>query len=81
LYSGETFCILTREACGSLANIHGRMPAVVPPERYGYWLGADVAGAARLIRKLNGRGLDGYKVSTRVNAPASNEATLIERMG
>jgi putative SOS response-associated peptidase YedK len=63
LYSSETFCILTREPCGSIANIHDRMPAVVPPERYGYWLSADSEGAARLIRKIGGRGLDGYRVS------------------
>ena len=81
MYSGYTFCILTREACGSVANVHGRMPVVVPPERYGYWFKADMAGAARLMRKIGSKGLDGYRVSTRVNTPANNGATLIERSG
>jgi putative SOS response-associated peptidase YedK len=81
LYSGDTFCILTREACGSVANIHGRMPAVVPPERYAYWLTADPDGAALLLRKIGSKGLDGYRVSARVNTPVNNDATLIEHMG
>jgi putative SOS response-associated peptidase YedK len=81
LYSGDTFCILTREACGSIASVHGRMPAIVPPERYGYWFNTDADRAALLIRKLDARGVDGYRVSARVNTPAHNDATLIERSG
>jgi putative SOS response-associated peptidase YedK len=81
LYCDDTFCILTKESGGRMAQVHSRMPAVVPKERYGYWFGADMEGAARLIRKLGGRGLDGYKVSMRVNTPANNDASLIEATG
>jgi putative SOS response-associated peptidase YedK len=81
LYCDGTFCILTKESGVRIAQVHGRMPVVVPKERYGYWFNADPQSAALLIRKIGSREIDGYKVSARVNAPANNEATLIERMG
>ena len=81
LYCDDTFCILTKESGGRMAQVHGRMPVVVPKERYGYWFNADPQSAALLIRKIGSREIDGYKVSVRVNAPANNDATLIEATG
>ena len=61
LYCDDTFCILTKEATGRMAQVHGRMPAVVPKERYGYWFNADPQSAALLIERLAAARLTGIR--------------------
>ena len=49
---GETMltcAVLTTDAVGPLAEIHHRMPLLLPPERWGEWLDPDAAAAAALL--------------------------------
>lgn len=44
-----TCSIVTTAAVGQLANIHDRMPLVLPPERWLTWLDGDTATASTLL--------------------------------
>jgi len=44
----ESFSILTREAVGTLANVHSRMPMFLPRERWSKWLDPNVRDVAKI---------------------------------
>jgi putative SOS response-associated peptidase YedK len=78
----ETAAIVTTRASRTLANIHERMPVVVPPEAFNLWLDCakvDVETAMTLVTPAPDVALEAYEVSTAVNRTANDNPALIER--
>tara|TARA_B100000780_G_C21114437_1_gene450720 strand:- start:845 stop:1459 length:615 start_codon:yes stop_codon:yes gene_type:complete len=79
IYNESGFCILTKEAVGSVAQIHSRMPVIVSKTQYQNWMNGKTAEALSIIEQAIIPDFDIFTVSTRVNTPANNDETLIER--
>jgi putative SOS response-associated peptidase YedK len=78
----ETAAIVTTRANRTLADIHERMPVVVPPDAFNLWLdctNVDDKTAASLIAPAPDDLLEAYEVSTAVNRTANDDPKLIER--
>lgn len=72
--------IITVPANGTVAPIHDRMPAILPPAGLDAWLDPAPAPAAALtpwLRPSSDDDLDAYPVSARVNTPAHDDAGCI----
>lgn len=80
----RTFCLLTKDAVESLSSIHDRMPVIVQPKDWRQWLdpaSTDVPGLLDEVLARSSTGLEAYPVSTQVNKPANDDATLISPVG
>lgn len=78
---GETInsvTILTTEPNDLMEPIHDRMPVVLPRDAEETWLTADAATRAELCQPYSAGDLDAYPISTRVNNPDNDDATVIE---
>lgn len=76
----HTFTILTTDANAFMAPIHNRMPVIVRPEDYALWLSPGEAPAAALrevFAPFDAGQMAACPVSTRVNRPAEDDASLI----
>lgn len=76
----ETFTILTRDAALEIREIHGRMPAILPPGVIDDWLdpsNEDGAALTEIVQRPCAE-LDAYAVSKRVNTPRNDDPSLIE---
>ena len=76
-----TFTILTREASEALANIHSRMPVVLPPGRQEAWLDAGSRDKDSVLPLLDVPPDDSFismPVSSRVNAVKHDDPSLLE---
>jgi len=76
----ETAAIVTTTASRSIAHIHDRMPVIVPPEAFDFWLdpNVDAEMASALIVPAPDAQLEFFEVSTAVNRTANDSAMLIE---
>jgi putative SOS response-associated peptidase YedK len=76
----ETCAVVTEPARGVVAPIHHRMPVIVPREAFTRWLSGSAGEARGVLESLPLREvpLVSYEVSTRVNAPANDDATCLE---
>jgi putative SOS response-associated peptidase YedK len=77
----ETAAIVTTRANRALAAIHERMPVIVPPDAFDFWLDAakvDAETASALIAPAREGVLDVYEVSSAVNRTANDTPALIE---
>jgi putative SOS response-associated peptidase YedK len=78
----ETAAIVTTRANRALAEIHERMPVIVPPDAFDLWLNCatvDAETAAALIAPAPENLLEAYEVSTAVNRTANDNPQLVER--
>jgi len=78
----ETAAIVTTRANRALADIHDRMPVIIPPEAFNLWLdctNVDAETAASLIAPAPENLLEAYEVSTAVNRTANDNPDLIGR--
>lgn len=78
----ETAAIVTTRANRTIADIHDRMPVIVPPEAFNMWLdcaSVDVETALALAAPAPEGLLEAYEVSTDVNRTANDNPKLIER--
>jgi putative SOS response-associated peptidase YedK len=76
----ETAAIVTTRANRALAGIHDRMPVIVPPDAFDFWLDSrkvDAATAAALVAPAREGMLDVYEVSPAVNHTANDTPALI----
>lgn len=76
-----TFTILTREASEALANIHSRMPVVLPPDRQEDWLDPGNQEQESTLALLDLSPDDSFismPVSSRVNAVKHDDPSLLE---
>jgi putative SOS response-associated peptidase YedK len=77
----ETCAILTTEPNELLAEVHNRMPVIIPPEHFARWLDPDATDPGELASLLGpyppGE-MTAYPVSRRVNRPTHDAPECIE---
>jgi len=77
----ESAAIVTTRANRTLTSLHERMPAIVAPEAFDFWLDSkkvDGETAAALITPAPENLLEAYEVSPAVNRHANDTPDLIE---
>jgi putative SOS response-associated peptidase YedK len=76
----ESAAIVTTTASRSIAHIHDRMPVIVPPEAFDFWLdpNVDAQMATAVIQPAADALLESYEVSTAVNRTANDSPALLE---
>ena len=75
----ETAAIITTNASRDLAVLHDRMPVVVPPAAFDFWLdcrNVDAPAATSLLAPAVEGLLDAHEVSSAVNRAANDEPSL-----
>jgi putative SOS response-associated peptidase YedK len=80
----ETAAIITADANKTLHHIHHRMPVVIPPEAFDFWLdcaNVDARTAAALLVPAPENLFEVYEISTAVNRVANDSAALLEPVG
>jgi putative SOS response-associated peptidase YedK len=76
----ETAAIVTTTASRSISHIHDRMPVIVPPEAFDFWLDpkVDAQTAAAAIAPAPEGEIEAYAVSSAVNRTANDSAVLMQ---
>ena len=80
----RTFTILTTDANEALKPLHDRMPVILEPEDVGRWLGerkkkgSDAAELTDLLRPAADGVLALRPVSSRVNSPKNDDASVLD---
>lgn len=77
----ETAAIITTDASRDLHAIHHRMPVVVEPDAFDFWLdcrNVDALTAAALLVPAREGFFQAYEISTAVNRVANDTATVLE---
>jgi putative SOS response-associated peptidase YedK len=78
----RTFTIITTDANAKQALVHHRMPVILPPEAWPFWLGEEPASVPELLALLKpspAEDLACWPVPARVGKFSENDAGLIER--
>ena len=71
--------IITTDAVGELAQIHDRMPLIVPEREWDRWLDPDAPADLELLaRPPDVRGIEMREISTLVNSVRNNGPELLE---
>jgi putative SOS response-associated peptidase YedK len=73
--------IITRAAAGPVAEIHDRMPVVLPDETHAEWLGTELSDPARVATLIVERAQSAFvyaPVSTAINGRVEDGPRLIE---
>jgi putative SOS response-associated peptidase YedK len=76
----RTFAVTTCAANESVANIHDRMPVILPPDAYERWLSSIEPDPRDLLVPFPVELIAMWPISTRVNKPANDDATVLERI-
>jgi putative SOS response-associated peptidase YedK len=76
----ETAAIVTTTASRSISHIHDRMPVIVPPEAFDFWLdpSVDAEMATSVIQPAKDAVIEAYEVSSAVNRTANDLPMLVE---
>jgi putative SOS response-associated peptidase YedK len=72
-----TCTIVTCEPNAVMAKLHNRMPVILDPAEYDAWLDP-ARGGTELLRPCPDAWLEAVPVSTRVNSPRNDDATIIQ---
>ncbi|MFC6724115.1 SOS response-associated peptidase family protein, partial [Halobium palmae] len=72
--------VLTTEPNDVVADLHDRMAVVLAPDEESTWLRGDADDAYSLLDPYPDDGLRAYPVSTRVNSPGNDDASLVDRV-
>ncbi len=78
--SGEwvrTFAVVTTDANELVADIHDRMPVILAPGDYVRWLGEE-PDPRDLMRPYPAGLMRMWPISTRVNKPENDDASIVE---
>ena len=78
--SGEwfrTFAIITTDANELVAEIHDQMPLILSAGDYVHWLGED-PDPSDLLRPFPAEPMRMWPISTRVNKPENDDASIVE---
>jgi putative SOS response-associated peptidase YedK len=76
----ETCALITTEANPRVRSIHERMPVILRPEDYDFWLDPkpqDPRRLQELLRPYPAEAMTAYPVTPRVNSPFEDEADFI----
>jgi len=76
----ETAAIVTTTASRSIAHIHDRMPVILAPEAFDFWLDpkVDAETAAAAIQPAKDDAIEHYEVSRAVNRFENDSPKLVE---
>ena len=77
----ETFTILTTRPNALVGRIHGRMPAIVPPEAIGRWLDERPLAPetlAAVAEPFPAEAMEAFPVTAAVNDPANDGPELVQ---
>lgn len=77
----DSCTIITTEPNKLMADIHDRMPLILPPDDYDLWLDPEFQNKEKLLsmlRPYSAEELTAYPVSTVVNSPKNERAECIE---
>ena len=72
----RTCTIITGQPNELVAEIHTRMPAILPPETHEQWLTGEAG--KEVLRPFPAKEMKISRISTRVNQPENNDAGLLE---
>ena len=75
----RTFAIITVPSNSLVEQIHHRMPAILQPGTYERWLGSEPDPHDLLI-SYPSEPMTMWPISTRVNKPENDDATLLDRI-
>lgn len=79
----ETFAMMTMAPNELMATIHDRMPVIIRPEHYDLWLDPkreSTKDLAQAMTQFPSAEMEMHRVSTRVNKPTNNDASLLEEI-
>lgn len=79
----ETFTILTTTPNGLMAELHDRMPVILPPGAFAEWLDPNPLPPERLHELMAPHpadGMEAYPVSTHVNRPQNDDPECTARI-
>jgi putative SOS response-associated peptidase YedK len=76
----RTFCIITTSANALLAGIHDRMPVILDAGSFDRWLSPLEPDPRDLLVPYPEEPMTLWPVSLRVNAPANDDAAILERV-
>ena len=79
--SGEiirTFCVITTDANELVAQIHNRMPVIIPREAYDRWLSPVDPDPRDLLAPYPAEPMTMWPISLRVNSPKNDDASILE---
>ena len=74
----RTFCVITCPANEHVADIHDRMPVIIPPESYDRWLGTLEPDPHDLLVPYPAAPMAMWPISMRVNKPENDEASILD---
>jgi putative SOS response-associated peptidase YedK len=81
--SGEwirTFAVATTSANELMAEIHDRMPVIIPPESYDHWLGTLDPDPRELLVPFPSPLMVSWPISTRVNKVDNDDESILAPM-
>ena len=73
-----TATVLTREATPQVAQVHNRMPIMLPRSSWDMWLSGEYTGNELVSASAKAPELDLFPVSSAVNSSRENRSSLIE---
>jgi putative SOS response-associated peptidase YedK len=76
----RTFCIITTDANGLVAQIHDRMPVIIAPDAYTRWLSPAEPDPRDLLAPCLAEPMTMWPISTRVNSPANDDPAILEHL-
>jgi putative SOS response-associated peptidase YedK len=76
----RTFAIVTCPANELMADIHERMPVIIPPESYDRWLGTLDPNPLDLLAPYPSGPMTMWPVSMRVGKPANDDASILNAL-
>ena len=74
----RTFCVITCPANDLVADIHDRMPVIIPPESYDHWLSTLDPDPHDLLVPYPAAAMKMWPISTRVNKPENDDAAVLD---
>jgi putative SOS response-associated peptidase YedK len=79
---GDTCTIITTEPNDLMRPIHNRMPVILRREDYAQWLCPQTPGrgVVPLLHPYDGKEMEAYPISDKVNRPANDGAELIDNI-
>ena len=77
----NTYTIVTSEANNTLSSLHSRMPVILHPNNYKTWLTADSNSLSSLFSGDLENEIEYLEISTAINSPKNNEASLLTPAG
>ena len=74
----ESCTIITTKANEMMAELHNRMPVILDPEDFDWWMTGKTEQVGQLLRPYPSDALHAYPISRRVNNPRNDGPELLE---